>query len=113
MMMNKYYLRSKKEYTKNQIKFLIFVLSRDKLECWDAARTMSVQEAYEKTVHCYRLSMRMLKIATYVVLSIGVLLSALVSKGALLLMTNSVAKVQEVRNEYIQLFKISWIRRKS
>ena len=40
--------------------------------------------------------MRMLKIATYVVLHIGVLLTALISKGALLLMTNSVAKVQEV-----------------
>lgn len=40
--------------------------------------------------------MRLLKLATYIVLSIGVLLTALVSKGALLLMTNSVAKVQEV-----------------
>ena len=69
---------------------------RDNLECWDAPRTINVQEAYEKTVHCYRLSMRMLKIATYVALSIGVLLTSLVSKGALLLMTNSVAKVQEV-----------------
>ncbi len=75
------------------------LLFRDNLECWDAARTISVQEAYEKTVHCYRLSMRMLKIATYVVLNIGVLLTALVSKGALLLMTNSVAKVQEVRRK--------------
>ncbi len=76
---------------------MIWVLFRDHSECWDAARTMNVPEAYEKTVHCYRLSMRMLKIATYVVLNIGVLLTALVSKGALLLMTNSVAKVQEVR----------------
>ncbi len=74
-------------------------LFRDSLDCWDAARTMNVQEAYEKTVHCYRLSMRMLKIATYVALNIGVLLTALVSKGALLLMTNSVAKVQEVRKK--------------
>lgn len=57
---------------------------------------MDVREAYEKTVHCYRLSMRMLKLATYIVLSIGVLITALISKGALLLMTNSVAKVQEV-----------------
>ena len=65
---------------------------------------MNVQEAYEKTIHCYRLSMRLLKIATYVVLSIGVLLTALVSKGALLLMTNSVAKVQEVRLKNIFLF---------
>ncbi|CAF0778856.1 unnamed protein product [Didymodactylos carnosus] len=64
-------------------------------DAWDCARTIDVHEAYEKTVHCYRLSMRMLKIATYVVLNIGVLLSALVSKGTLLLMTNSVAKVQE------------------
>jgi hypothetical protein len=60
---------------------------------------MDVREAYEKTVHCYRLSMRMLKLATYIVLNIGVLLTALVSKGALLLMTNSVAKVQEVIKE--------------
>ncbi|CAF3454581.1 unnamed protein product [Rotaria sp. Silwood1] len=67
----------------------------DSLDCWDAAREMNVPEAYEKTVHCYRLSMRMLKIATYVVLNIGILITALVSKGALLLMTNSVAKVQE------------------
>jgi hypothetical protein len=71
---------------------------------------MNVQEAYEKTVHCYRLSMRMLKIATYVALHIGILLTALVSKGALLLMTNSVAKVQEVKkkrnDQLIHLFKI-------
>lgn len=74
----------------------IFLFERDSIDCWDSPRTINVQEAYEKTVHCYRLSMRMLKIATYVVLNIGVLLTALVSKGALLLMTNSVAKVQEV-----------------
>ncbi|CAF0924460.1 unnamed protein product [Rotaria sordida] len=67
----------------------------DSLDCWDAAREMNVPEAYEKTIHCYRLSMRLLKIATYVVLNIGILITALVSKGALLLMTNSVAKVQE------------------
>ncbi|CAM4747857.1 unnamed protein product [Rotaria magnacalcarata] len=71
------------------------LFEEDDLECWDAARTMNVQEAYETTVHCYRLSMRLLKIATYVVLNIGILVTALVSKGALLLMTNSVAKVQE------------------
>ncbi|CAF1289999.1 unnamed protein product [Adineta steineri] len=71
------------------------LFEEDNSDCWDAARTMNVQEAYEKTIHCYRLSMRLLKIATYVVLNIGVLLTALVSKGALLLMTNSVAKVQE------------------
>lgn len=58
---------------------------------------MDVREAYENTVHCYRLSMRLLKLATYIVLHIGVLVTALVSKGALLLMTNSVAHVQEVR----------------
>ena len=58
---------------------------------------MDVHEAYETTVHCYRLSMRMLKLATYIVLHVGVLLTALVSKGALLLMTNSVAQVQEVK----------------
>ncbi len=74
-------------------------LSSDTFDCWDAPRTMDVREAYEKTVHCYRLSMRMLKLATYIVLNIGVLLTALVSKGALLLMTNSVAKVQEVIKE--------------
>lgn len=76
----------------------IFQYFRDDLEPWDAARVMNVQEAYETTVHCYRLSMRLLKIATYVALNIGILITALVSKGALLLMTNSVAKVQEVRN---------------
>jgi hypothetical protein len=65
---------------------------------------MDIREAYENTVHCYRLSMRLLKLATYIVLSIGVLITALVSKGALLLMTNSVAKVQEVRNERIIIF---------
>jgi hypothetical protein len=68
---------------------------------------MDVREAYENTVHCYRLSMRMLKLATYVVLNIGVLLTALVSKGALLLMTNSVAKVQEVI--YIKSIEITGI----
>jgi hypothetical protein len=75
---------------------VVDLLFRDDLECWDAPRTIDVQEAYEKTVHCYRLSMRLLKIATYVVLHVGVLLTALVSKGALLVMTNSVAKVNEV-----------------
>jgi hypothetical protein len=73
--------------------------SSENAECWDSARTMDVREAYEKTVHCYRLSMRMLKLTTYIVLNIGVLVTALVSKGALLLMTNSVAKVQEVRED--------------
>jgi hypothetical protein len=98
MMMNNHYSTSK-FFSKTSTKNMQFsVLFRDNLDCWDAARTMNVQEAYEKTVHCYRLSMRMLKIATYVVLNIGVLLTALISKGALLLMTNSVAKVQEVRN---------------
>ncbi|CAF4001820.1 unnamed protein product, partial [Rotaria sp. Silwood2] len=67
----------------------------DSVNCWDAPRAIDVREAYEKTVHCYRLSMRMLKLTTYIVLNIGVLLTALISKGALLLMTNSVAKVQE------------------
>ncbi len=75
------------------------------MDCWDAPRTTDVREAYEKTVHCYQLSMRMLKLATYVVLNIGVLLTALVSKGALLLMTNSVAKVQEVMKD--KLFSLS------
>ncbi|CAF4848127.1 unnamed protein product, partial [Rotaria socialis] len=71
------------------------LLNNDNKDCWDAPRAIDVREAYESTVHCYRLSMRMLKLATYIVLFIGVLLTALVSKGALLLMTNSVAKVQE------------------
>ncbi len=79
---------------------------------------MDVREAYEKTVHCYRLSMRMLKLATYIVLNIGVLLTALVSKGALLLMTNSVAKVQEVisiwmKEQWLELIReVSDSRRK-
>ena len=68
---------------------------------------MDVQEAYEKTVHCYRLSMRMLKFATYVVLHIGVLMTALVSKGALLLMTNAVSKVQDVSDERAERSSIS------
>lgn len=72
------------------------IFSRETIDCWDAARTVEVREAYESTVHCYRLSMRLLKLATYIVLFLGVLMTALVSKGALLLMTNSVAKVQEV-----------------
>ncbi|CAF4051928.1 unnamed protein product [Adineta steineri] len=71
------------------------LLDNENVDCWDAPRTTEVREAYEKTIHCYQLSMRMLKLTTYVVLNIGVLLTALVSKGALLLMTNSVAKVQE------------------
>jgi len=96
--MNNHYLKSKSLLKNKPIIFFCF-LFRDNLDCWDAARVMNVQEAYEKTVHCYRLSMRMLKIATYVALHIGILLTALVSKGALLLMTNSVAKVQEVKEK--------------
>ena len=76
--------------------FFVSNLIRENLDCWDVPRSVDVREAYEKTVHCYRLSMRMFKLATYVVLNIGVLLTALISKGALLLMTNSMAKVQEV-----------------
>ena len=72
------------------------ILFSDMFDCWDVPRSMDIRETYENTVHCYRLSMRMLKLATYVVLSIGVLVTSLISKGALLLMTNSVAKVQEV-----------------
>lgn len=69
----------------------------EKGDCWDAARVMRVRETYENTVHCYRLSMQLLKLGTYVFLHIGVLLSALISKGTLLLMTNAVSHVQEVR----------------
>ncbi|UJR08979.1 hypothetical protein I4U23_013229 [Adineta vaga] len=71
------------------------LLDQEQMDSWDIPRTTDVREAYEKTVHCYRLSMRLLKLTTYIVLNIGVLVTALVSKGALLLMTNSVANVQE------------------
>lgn len=68
------------------------------IDCWDAPRVMQVGETYESTVHCYRLSMQLFKLATYIFLHIGVLLTALVSKGSLLLMTNAVSHVQEVRS---------------
>jgi hypothetical protein len=42
------------------------------------------------------MSLQILKIATYVVLSLIVLVSAIVSKGSLLLMTNAVGHVESV-----------------
>jgi hypothetical protein len=63
---------------------------------------MNIHEAYETTVHCYRLSMRILKLVTYIFLHLGVLLTALMSKGTLLLMTNAVANVQEVSVKRVQ-----------
>lgn len=71
---------------------------------------MDVDEAYENTVHCFRLSMKILKFVTYIVLHIGVLLSALVSKGALLLMTNSVSHVQQVNRTLIWLSRTRIVR---
>lgn len=69
----------------------------EKNDCWDAPRVMRVRETYENSVQCYRLSMQFLKLGTYIFLHIGVLLTALISKGTLLLMTNAVSHVQEVR----------------
>jgi hypothetical protein len=65
-------------------------------DVWDSSRIVNTEESYEQRVHFFHLSLQILKIATYVILSLIVLTSAIVSKGSLLLMTNAVGHVESV-----------------
>ena len=65
---------------------------------WDTARVVDNEETYEQRVHFFHLSLQILKVATYIVLSLIVLLCAIISKGSLLLMTNAVGHVESVRD---------------
>ena len=65
-------------------------------DVWDTARIVDTEETYEQRVHFFHLSLQILKVATYVVLSLVVLGCAVLSKGSLLLMTNAIGHVETV-----------------
>lgn len=57
---------------------------------WDTARIVDMEETYEQRQQIFNIALQILKIITYVVLSIVVLASAVAGKGSLLLMTTAV-----------------------
>jgi hypothetical protein len=65
-------------------------------DVWDTARIVDNEETYEQRVHFFHLSLQILKVITYIVLSLVVLFCAIVSKGSFLLMTNAVGHVETV-----------------
>jgi hypothetical protein len=70
-------------------------------DVWDTARIVDNEETYEQRVHFFHLSLQILKVVTYIVLGIVVLASAIVGKGAFLLMTNAVGHVEtNAQNPY-------------
>ena len=90
----------KKQITMVTAFLLSFVLTKRLLyDVWDTARIIDTEETYEQRVHFFHLSLQILKVMTYIVLGLIVLLCAIVSKGSLLLMTNAVGHVETVRVE--------------
>ncbi len=71
-------------------------------DVWDTARIVDTEETYEQRVHFFHLSLQILKVFTYIVLSLVVLLSAIVSKGSFLLMTNAIGHLMNT-NEHALL----------
>jgi hypothetical protein len=69
-------------------------------DVWDTARIVDTEETYEQRVHFFHLSMQILKVITYIVLSIIVLACAVVSKGSFLLMTNAIGHLPEMNNHH-------------
>lgn len=67
-------------------------------DVWDTARIVDTEETYEQRVHFFQLSLQILKVCTYIVLGVVVLLSAIIGKGTFLLMTNAVGHVETVIN---------------
>jgi hypothetical protein len=65
-------------------------------DVWDTARIVNTDESYEQRVHFFHLSLQILKVITYIVLSIIVIITAILSKGSFLLMTNAVGNVKTV-----------------
>jgi hypothetical protein len=65
-------------------------------DVWDTARVTDNEETYEERVHFFHLSLQILKVVTYVVLSLTLLLCAILSKGTFLLMTNAIGHVETV-----------------
>ena len=59
-------------------------------DVWDTARIVDMEETYEQRQQIFNIALQILKIMTYIVLSIVVLASAVAGKGSLLLMTTSV-----------------------
>jgi len=66
-------------------------------DVWDTARIVDNEETYEQRVHFFHLSLQILKVITYIVLSLIVLACAIIGKGSFLLMTNAVGRVETVR----------------
>ena len=66
---------------------------------WDTARVVDTEETYEQRQHFFHISLQILKVVTYIVLSLVVLVSAVVGKSSLLLMTNAVGNVESVSVE--------------
>jgi len=58
-------------------------------DVWDTARIVDTEETYEQRQHFFHISLQILKVVTYIVLSLVVLASAVVCKGSLLLMTTA------------------------
>ena len=77
------------------IYFFIF-LKRLQYDVWDTARNVDTEETYEQRVHFFHISLQILKVVTYIVLSLIVLLCAIIGKGTFLLMTNAVGHVETV-----------------
>ena len=65
-------------------------------DVWDTARIVDTEETYEQRVHFFHLSMQILKVITYIVLSLVVLAAAVAGKGSLLLMTTAVGNSTSV-----------------
>lgn len=63
---------------------------------WDTARIIDTEETYEQRVHFFHLSLQILKVITYIVLGLVVLMCAIIGKGTFLLMTNAVGHVETV-----------------
>ena len=71
-------------------------MNRLQYDVWDTARNVDTEETYEQRVHFFHISLQILKVVTYIVLSLIVLLCAIIGKGAFLLMTNAVGHVETV-----------------
>jgi hypothetical protein len=80
------------------VKFIyLFIISkRLQYDVWDTARNVDTEETYEQRVHFFHISLQILKVVTYIVLSLIVLLCAIIGKGTFLLMTNAVGHVETV-----------------
>lgn len=70
-------------------------------DCWDTARVVDTEETYEQRQQFFNISLQILKVVTYIVLSLVVLASAVASKGSLLLMTTAVGTSTSVSSSWL------------